>query len=231
MRELIGHVGVPAPRVSPSRLSAFSKLGCPVGAVTGRSAHREAAICQAVVELLNETSYESVTMDAVAARAKASKATIYRRWSNKDGLVLDALGRAFQVTENVLVDTGGLRGDILARMHQQLQDPVLLAASTAALKSLVYAASSDPELASAIRQGLQDAQMASWQTLLHRAYLRGELGRPVDAGMIFEVAQAQFCARTGVEAGDIDDDYIRHVIDDVLMPVIRHAGAVAHASG
>ena len=221
--ELIDHTGVPAPRTAASRFAAITKLGCPV---SSRGAGREAAICRAVVELLNETSYESVTMDAVAARAKASKATIYRRWSNKDDLVVDALGRAFQGIDEVLVDTGSLRGDILVRIDQQVQDPVLFAANTAAMKSLVYAASCDAALAASLRDSLRDAQMASWQTLLHRAFARGELQRPVDAALVFEVAQGQFCARTGVDAGGVDTAYVVHVVDDVLMPVIRHAGAI-----
>jgi AcrR family transcriptional regulator len=230
MRKTTDQMDAPVQRAATSRFAALSKLGCPVSA-PGRGAGREAAICQAVVELLNETSYESVTMDAVAARAKASKATIYRRWSNKDDLVVDALSRAFESVDDVLADTGDLRGDILARIDQQVQEPVLFAANTAAMKSLVYAASSDPELAASIRITLRDAQMTSWQTVLHRAYLRGELQRPVDAALVFEVVQAQFCARTGVDAGGIDFGYIHHVVDDVLMPVIRHAGAAIHADG
>ena len=180
-----------------------------------------------MVELLNETSYESVTMDAVAARAKASKATIYRRWSNKDDLVIDALRRAFLGHDQVLPDTGCLRDDLVARMNQQIQDPTVFAANTAALKGLIYAASSDPELAAVIRASLQDAQLEAWQFLLDRAYQRGELTRPVDAGLAWEVAQGQFCARTGVESGSVDRTYVEHLVDDVLMPVINHAGARA----
>src|ERR1700712_4551973 len=99
MRDFHGSSGTTK---APSRFSAIAKLGCPVSSVAGRGADREAAICQAVVEVLNETSYESVTMDAVAARAKASKATIYRRWANKDDLVIDALQRVYADRVDVL---------------------------------------------------------------------------------------------------------------------------------
>src|ERR1700712_1709551 len=123
MREFSGLSGTKA----PSRFAAIAQLGCPVSAA-GRGAGREAAICQAVVELLNETSYESVTMDAVAARAKASKVTIYRRWANKDDLVIDALQRTFGARDDFLADTGNLRDDLVARLNQQTQDPEWLAA-------------------------------------------------------------------------------------------------------
>jgi len=211
----------------PSRFAALAKLGCPATAASGRSAGREAAICQAVVELLNENSYESVTMDAVAARAKASKATIYRRWANKEDLVIDALQRVFADRAHVLVDTGNLRDDLLARLTQLTQDPVQLAASTAALKGLVYASSSDSNLANALRATLRNAQLSALQTLLTRAHTRGELRKPVDVDLVWEVAQGQFCNRAGVDCGTVDATYVEHLVDDVLMPVINHAGARA----
>jgi AcrR family transcriptional regulator len=210
--------------VAAARLAALSKLSCsPTG--VGRGAGREAAICQAVVELLNEISYESVTMDAVAARAKASKATIYRRWANKDELVVDALQGMVSGRDLVLPDTGNLRDDILGWIQRQMQDPMVVAVNTAALKVLVYAASSDPELAGLMRASLRDSQLAAWQTLLQRAAARGELQREVDAGLLFEVIQGQFCARAGVDAEAVDVGFVEHLVDDVMMPVILHAGA------
>ena len=207
-----------------AKLAALSKLSCP--AVAGRGAGREAAICQAVVELLNETSYESVTMDAVAARAKASKATIYRRWANRDQLVVQALQGVIGRRDLPLPDTGNLRDDIVARFDQQMNDPVSAAVNTASLKVLVYAASSDPELAKGIRETIHHLHLAAWQTLLRRAHARGELRCEVDAALTFEVIQGQFCARTGVEAQTLDAGYIEHIVDDVMMPVILHAGSV-----
>jgi AcrR family transcriptional regulator len=168
-------------------------------------------------------------MDAVAARAKASKATIYRRWTNKDDLVIDALQRVFANLDHVLPDTGSLRDDLVVRLNQYVEDPAWLAASTAALKGLVYAASSDSELANALRATLRDAQLADLQTLLARAHDRGELRKPVDVNLVWEVAQGQFCNRAGIDCGTVDPGYIEHLVDDVLMPVINHAGARAES--
>jgi len=52
---------------------------------------RDVAIREAALDLLSEIGYDRLTMDAVAARAHASKATIYRRWQGKAALVVDAL--------------------------------------------------------------------------------------------------------------------------------------------
>jgi AcrR family transcriptional regulator len=72
---------------------------------------REQEILDAALEVLADSGYDRLTMDAVAHRAKASKATLYRRWNSKATLVVEALARAKGVPE--LPDTGDLRSDLL----------------------------------------------------------------------------------------------------------------------
>ena len=81
---------------------------------------RDAAICDATLALLLEVGYDRMSMDAVAARAHASKATIYRRWPGKQELVLDAV-RARGVGLTVAEDTGSLRGDLMATYRSAIQ--------------------------------------------------------------------------------------------------------------
>jgi len=56
-----------------------------------RSARADEAIIEAVLDLLGEASIEALSIEAVAARAGVGKATIYRRWPNKERLVVDAV--------------------------------------------------------------------------------------------------------------------------------------------
>ena len=72
---------------------------------------REQEILDAALTVLAETGYDRLTMDAVATEAKASKATLYRRWSSKPQLVVDAV--CSQKERPVVPDTGSLRGDLL----------------------------------------------------------------------------------------------------------------------
>lgn len=208
-----------------SRLAALARMNCSPAAVSARGQGREAAICGAVLDLLNESAYESVTMDAVAARAKASKATIYRRWANKDDLVVDALQRIFGDRSDVLPDTGTLRGDLIGRITQQVDDPALLSAYKAAMKGLAHAADKDPTLVSVIQSSFQQAQLNALQELLDRAHQRGEFVGPVGAALAWEVVHALFSARTTFGTGPVDAEYIKHVVDEVLMPVLTHAGS------
>ena len=73
---------------------------------------RCAALRDAALELLAEIGYDRLTIDSVAARAHASKATIYRRWPGKAELVVDAL--TLLKGAPLVPDTGTLRGDLEA---------------------------------------------------------------------------------------------------------------------
>ncbi|MBO0870980.1 MAG: helix-turn-helix transcriptional regulator, partial [Micromonosporaceae bacterium] len=77
------------------------------------SAEREQEILRAAYGLLAEVGYEALRLDAVAARARASKATLYRHWSRKAKLVADAV-RSCHASTMDAPDTGTLRGDLLA---------------------------------------------------------------------------------------------------------------------
>src|ERR1700729_389630 len=87
-----------------------------------RGKPRERAILSAVISLLGETGYEAMTMDAVAARAHASKTTIYRRWPGKSELVRAAVdayiaARVLPTPNQGGEDRGSLRGDLLAVLN------------------------------------------------------------------------------------------------------------------
>src|SRR3954447_1593913 len=72
---------------------------------------REQEILDAALEVLADVGYDRLTIDAVAHRAKASKATLYRRWNSKATLVVEALARV--KGPPVTPDTGDLRTDLL----------------------------------------------------------------------------------------------------------------------
>ena len=75
---------------------------------------REEEILDATIRLLLEAGYDRLTLDSVARRARASKATLYRRWDDKPSLVVDAMVRAKQAPHVETHDTGSLRGDLIA---------------------------------------------------------------------------------------------------------------------
>jgi AcrR family transcriptional regulator/ketosteroid isomerase-like protein len=193
------------------------------GETPSRGRAREQAILSAVVGLLGEVGYEAMTMDAVAARAHASKTTIYRRWPGKPELVRSAVG-AF-VAGRVLAapDAGTLRGDLLAVM--QAMRGHLTPEFTDMMSGLVHAMRSDPELAGSLRSLF--AQDPVSEQIVGRAVARGEV-QPGAASrlapLVHEAVEAQLL-RQIFSGGELDDAFARHVIDDVVLPLV--AGSVA----
>src|SRR5580692_7338332 len=80
-----------------------------------RSPEADRAILTATLDLLASRGLAAMSIEEIAARAGVGKATIYRRWSSKGLLALDAFVTAF-AEQQPLPDTGTLRGDLIAAL-------------------------------------------------------------------------------------------------------------------
>jgi AcrR family transcriptional regulator len=78
------------------------------------------AILDAALALLAQEGFEAMSVEAIAARAGVGKKTIYRWWSSKEALVIDALKNVQQV-KNPVIDTGSFRDDLVALFRNTLQ--------------------------------------------------------------------------------------------------------------
>ena len=188
-----------------------------------RGKAREQAILAAVTGLLGEAGDEAMTMDAVAARAHASKTTIYRRWPGKADLVRAAVDA--RIAGRVLSgsDTGSTRGDLLAVLRSVRGH--LTPEFMAMMSGLVHAMRADSALAGSLRS-LFDQDSVS-KHVIGRAVARGELparAAPRLAGLVHEVIEAQVF-RQMMTAADLDDAFARHVVDDIVVPLL--AGSIA----
>jgi AcrR family transcriptional regulator len=184
-----------------------------------RGEERERAILAAVVELLGEAGYEAMTMDAVAARAHASKTTIYRRWPGKPELVKAAVDGYVAGRLPISADTGSLRGDLMAvmrAMRGHLTDEFL-----AMMSGLLHAMRTDPELAGVLRSHLAEDYSAALP-IIRRAAGRGEVPSGAEetlARTVHELIEAQLFRQMALGA-PFDEQFSRHVVDDLVLPVL-----------
>ena len=185
---------------------------------------RDAAICDATLALLLEVGYDRMSMDAVAARAHASKATIYRRWPGKQELVLDAV-RARGVGLTVAEDTGSLRGDLMATYRSAVHGSA--ADDADLIAGVLRAMRSAPELADCVRSQVIESKCDVSRIIVARAVARGELPAVTDPLILHEVASALWFHRVLVVGGPVDDAFIAHVVDDVLMPLLDRSSRSA----
>jgi AcrR family transcriptional regulator len=185
---------------------------------------RDVAICDATLALLLEVGYDRMSMDAVAARAHASKATIYRRWPGKQELVLDAV-RARGVGLTVAEDTGSLRGDLVATYRSAVHGSA--ADDADLIAGVLRAMRTTPELADCVRSQVIESKCDVSRIIVARAVARGELPAETDPLILHEVASALWFHRVLVVGGPVDDAFIAHVVDDVLMPLLDRSSRSA----
>lgn len=180
---------------------------------------REQAILAAAAELVVEVGYERVTVDAIAARAHASKSTMYRKWPGKAELVADALRRQAEVRAAELPDTGSVRGDLLLTVGNIAQTfgggdagPSLL--------SLVEAIRADPALRDIIRAQIDARGAHDGKLICARAVARGENVDSDRGPSVIGLALAHLFLRTllgGEPPGDTEQQIL---VDQTLLPLL-----------
>lgn len=127
---------------------------------------REDAILRVTLELLAESGYDHLTIDAVAARARCSKATIYRRWPGKAALVMTAVRRHAGQSGAAVPDTGSLRSDLLAALEAMRSS--LSGQDAALILGLLIAMHRDPDLAGVVREQVLDAKRKVFGAVIAR---------------------------------------------------------------
>ncbi len=180
-----------------------------------RDEAREQAILDAVIELVAEVGYERLTVDGVATRAHASKATIYRRWPGKPELVVDAFKR--RVAEPLTIpDLGSLRSELdhgmaLMCAHIAGMDGNLLC-------GLAGASQSDPDLAACFKRMVEEKD-SPLGAVVDRAVARGELPAGSTPLLIEEVTVAVALTRA-LKGEALDAPFARHLVEDIALPLL-----------
>ncbi|MFE5853350.1 TetR/AcrR family transcriptional regulator [Streptomyces sp. NPDC056500] len=179
---------------------------------------REAELYEAVLDLLAEVGYDALTMDAIAARTRSSKATLYRQWRSKPELVARALQESKPPGLDE-IDTGSLRGDfyeILART-----DDSKLERDSALLRGLVQAVNDNPDLHEALREQLVEPEKRELEAVVRRAVGRGEISAANPAvEFVAHMLVGAFFARLIIDDQHPDKAYIMRYIDAVVLPAL-----------
>ncbi|MEU1176706.1 TetR/AcrR family transcriptional regulator [Streptomyces sp. NPDC005820] len=181
---------------------------------------REAELYGAVLDLLREVGYDALTMDAVAARTRSSKATLYRQWGGKAELVAKAVRHNKPGGVGLAaIDTGSLRGDLHALTRRS--DDCEMEQSSALMRGLAMAIHGNPDLLGAFREHLIEPEMAEFRTVLQRAVDRGEV-RPDNPAIEFVMHMmiGGFAARTMIDEMPPTQSFLLAYIDAVVLPAL-----------
>ncbi|WP_382305150.1 TetR/AcrR family transcriptional regulator [Herbiconiux sp. UC225_62] len=194
--------------------------GAPEQAKLGRKRDhtRDPEILEAALDVLAEEGYDGMTIDMVAARAKAGKATLYRRWASKGELVVDAVACMKQgdLDHTRLPDTGTLRGDLIAMIKPRTMEDA--ERKLQIMGGLMSVLSRNPELSDAINTAIIEPRAEVNRILLRRARDRGEISPDVDIDALALVSPSMASYRTLVLKKPVDREFLVSLIDGVILP-------------
>ncbi|MER6958355.1 MULTISPECIES: TetR/AcrR family transcriptional regulator [unclassified Streptomyces] len=180
---------------------------------------REAELYEAVLELLREVGYDALTMDAIAARTRSSKATLYRQWGGKAELVAKAVRHDKPGGSADLVDTGSVRGDLHALTMRS--DDCKMEQNSALMRGLAMAVHGNPDLLKAFKEHLVEPEMAEFRRVMQRAIDRGEI-RADNPALTFvpHMMIGAFAARTMLDEQPPTQAFLLSYIDAVVLPAL-----------
>ena len=182
-------------------------LGCPWS-------EREAELLAITLELLQEHGYDRLNVEAVATKAKASKATLYRRWPSKADLVLAAFIEGTQL-KGVVPQTGSLREDLLIIGSQVCEHA---AEHAPTMRAVLNEIARSPALTEAFRVGFIDQRHRMLMAVLRNAADRGEIDLEAVNEEIWDVLPGYLVFRSLLPVASPTAETVRALVDEVMMP-------------
>jgi AcrR family transcriptional regulator len=196
--------------VSASPSSADRRPGRP------RSVEADEAIIQATIRMLAAHGFDGVTMEGVASEAGVGKATVYRRWSSKTQLVLDAI-RTLK-PQPVQPDTGDTRTDLVELVAGAVSwgDD---GQYTKVVVSLMTELQGNADLAELYRAQFLAPRRAESLRIFQRGIERGDLRPDIDTDLVLDLLIGAVVYRSLISGGRLDRSVAEQMVDHVLAGI------------
>lgn len=180
---------------------------------------RECELLAVTLRLLQEHGYDRLNLEEVATTARASKATLYRRWPTKAELVMAAF---VEGTRHVAVDpdTGTLRGDLMA-LGESIHAHV--SAHAATIRVVLAEVSRRADLAAIMKEQFLDQRQALIELILARAVARGEIEASAVVEDLWDVLPGYLIYRTVLTGREPSSRTVSELVDGLMIPSLaRH---------
>ena len=178
---------------------------------------REGELLAVTLQLLQQHGYERLTVDEVAATARASKATMYRRWPTKADLVFAAVLDGIS-QEVIAPDTGSLRGDLLQIGHTVTRQAREHAAT---MRAVLAETSRDADLGNVVRQQFFGQRKKEMTAVLNRAVQRGEIRPGAVNDELWDLLPGYLVYRTVIQDRPPTRRTLTALVDDVILPALQ----------
>jgi AcrR family transcriptional regulator len=181
-----------------------------------RDSRIDAAVLQATVDLLGQSGYAGLSVDAIAQRAGTSKPAIYRRWPSKAHLVHEAVFPLSDATE--LPNTGSLAGDVREMMRRTVL-VLTTPAARAALPGLVGEMAADLTLHAALLERFSGILATGMTERLNKAMARNEVRPDVTAAEVTEALGGITFLALLTRGAELDDTWVERTATLILRGI------------
>ncbi len=172
-------------------------------------------VVRAALAVLADHGVPGFTMEAIAHRARASKATLYRHWESPAALLVDAMGSTFRPMP--LPSTGNVRTDLIDLLSK-FQELVSGQPFPRLMATFMDAAEREPVLKTLHTQ-ITDQRREPIRHILVRARERGEISSTTDIELAVDLLAGPAFYRRFVAHGAFPDRYAAAVVDCVLTAI------------
>jgi AcrR family transcriptional regulator len=182
------------------------------------------AILDATRELLAEGDVGALTIEAVAARSRVAKTTIYRHWRDKWELALDAVMVDMLPGFDEPVDIGDTRSELLTFVNSVVAIWAAIPFGPA-MQALVSQIATDPALARVYREQVVQPRMDQLTPVIARGIARGDLRADTEVRLVHELLVGPILYRLLLSGAPLDHTLGPRLVDAIL------AGFTPRASG
>jgi AcrR family transcriptional regulator len=180
---------------------------------------RESELLAVTLQLLQEHGYDGLTVDAVAAKARASKATVYRRWPSKAELVLAAFMEGIRQVA-VPPETGALRGDLL-RLGEMICIQGQQHAGT--IRAVLVEISRNPALNDVMQHQFIEQRKALMDHILAQAVDRGEIDQAAINDELWDLLPHYLIFRSIISGPPPTEQTVEALVDEVIVPSLTRS--------
>jgi AcrR family transcriptional regulator len=187
-----------------------------------RSAQAHKAILDATLKLLAEEGFQGLSIEEVAAKAGVGKTTIYRRWSSKEELVIDAI-HSVQVNLS-MVDTSNFRNDLVTLFKTAYQSMIARPLLEQLIVKIIGEYQTNPEIFQVFITQLLVPRFQQFRHMVEQAQARNEIRRDIDWTLVIELVSGSLyfhwiITRFLVPSSSSADEWVEQMIDVVMQGI------------
>ncbi|MHB8692538.1 MAG: TetR/AcrR family transcriptional regulator [Solirubrobacteraceae bacterium] len=191
-------------------------------APNGRTGIRERTrqtILETALRILTEKGYSALTIEGIAAESGIAKTTIYRGWSSKAAIVIDAIAPIIEaVNPHAPKASDSLRDDLRAAIHR-IVDLFTTQVDGSVIAGLLADFSRDPEMADAYRQRIVRSRREAVSAVLTEWQQRGIVREGLDLELVQDLYVGPIYYRVLVTGAPIDDPVVESLLDVIIAHV------------